>query len=215
MVILMLAIGFFPVGTKASVTIATFDDQSTGSSDWLFKVDFTQMTFTGGWADTKPGLTLEISGVTFKDVWFEMSPVTITSTTTISGVGKFGQINSGEISFYADGTTTSPLLTISFGSGLVSRYGFGESDETPDGDIVAANVTIAGSAISGTLSEEQFSFGFANLAKLTGHTNLNDGFTATAAFASSATVSPGPIPEPATICILGIGALCLIRGKKR
>ena len=38
--------------------------------------------------------------------------------------------------------------------------------------------------------------------------------TATAALASPATVNLATVPEPATICILGLGALCLIRRKK-
>jgi len=38
--------------------------------------------------------------------------------------------------------------------------------------------------------------------------------TSTVALASPATVNLCPVPEPATICILGLGALCLIRRKK-
>jgi hypothetical protein len=38
---------------------------------------------------------------------------------------------------------------------------------------------------------------------------------ATAALASPATVNLNPVPEPATICILGLGALCLIRRNVR
>jgi hypothetical protein len=123
---------------------------------------------------------------------------------------KFGQTGSGAINFYANNTSANPLVTIEFESGLVSRYGFGESDETPDGDFIATNVTITGSAIPYTLSEEQFSFGFANLAHLEDSKNWNDGFTATAAFTSSATI----VPEPATICLLGLGALGFMRRRK-
>ena len=142
-----------------------------------------------------------------------MSDVTILSTTTISGVCKFGHVGSGTINFYANNTSISPLVSIEFESGLVSRYDFSGSDETPDGDIIAENVTITGSAIPYTLSEEQFSFSFANVAKLQGHNSLNDGFTATAAFTSSAIEIVNQTPEPATICILGFGALSLIRRK--
>ena len=212
-IILALSAGFISANAKAtmdSMTIATFADPSASSSNPLFKVDFTQMKFTGGWDDNKTGLTLVTpGGVTFADAWFKMSDVTITNTTTIPNVGKFGQIGSGAINFYANNTSISPLVSIEFESGLVSRYDFSGSDETPDEGIVAENVTITGSAIPYTLSEEQFSFSFANVAKLPGHTSLNDGFTATAAFTSSA-----EIPEPATLCLLGLGALNLLRRKK-
>jgi PEP-CTERM motif len=201
-------VGVISVDAKASSTIVTFDDPSTGSGSSLFTVDFTQEKFTGGWA--APGLTLVTPTGTYANAWFEMSNVTITSTTTITGVGKFGQVGPGEINFYANPTSITPLVTIDFESGLVSRYGFDGSDETPDGEIIAANVTIKGSAIPyTTLSDEQFSFSFANVAKLPGHTSLNDGFTATAAFTSSA-----EIPEPATLCLLGLGALNLLRSKR-
>jgi hypothetical protein len=116
-----------------------------------------------------------------------------------------GDTGGGEINFYANGTTTNPLLTISFESGLVSRYGFG-ADEI----FAATNVTITGIGIApGTLSEEEFSFGFANKKKLSA--NPNDGFTATAAFTSSAV----PVPEPATVALLGLGALSLVSRKKQ
>jgi hypothetical protein len=198
-----LAVGFISVNAKASRTIATFDDPSAGSSDPLFTADFTLMKLTGGWADTKTGLTLDIpySGHSFPNAWFAM---TGTSSPEVGITDTFGDTGGGVINFYADGTTTKPLLTISFGSGFVSRYGFGA-----DGIFLAGNVTITGSEITGTLSEEQFAFSFANLAKLPGHTSWNDGFTTTAAFTSSA-----EIPEPATLCLLGLGALNLIRRKK-
>ena len=212
-ILLALSVGFISVNAKASMTIATFADPSRNSSNPLFTVDFTGMTFTGGWADTQTGLTLQIpyTGATFADVWFEMSDVTIISTTIIPGGGKFGLTGSGAINFYADGAANpiAPLLTISFGSGLVSRYGFGESDETPDGYFITTNVTITGSAIPGTLSEEEFSFSFANLKCLPGSNKLNDGFTTTAAFTSSA------VPEPATIALLGFGVLSIVSRKKR
>jgi hypothetical protein len=224
-ILLALSVGFISVNAKAALvdsnTIATFADPSRNSSNPLFKVDFRpgQNKFTGGWDDDKTGLTLKIpyTGATFVDAWFEMSDVNITSTTIIPGGGKFGLTGSGAIDFYANNTSANPLVTIAFESGLVSRYGFSGSDETPDGDFIATNVTITGSEITGELSEEQFSFGFANLKCLPGSSKLNDGFTATAAFTSSAIVNPvnPAIPEPATICLLGLGGLALLRRKKR
>jgi hypothetical protein len=206
----VLSVGFISASALASVTVATFADPSRNSGNPLFAVDFTNMNITGGWADTKTGLILEIpcSGFTiansnaFQDAWFDMSPVTITTVNGMSGVTGGGAIN-----FYADGTSANPLVTVSFLNGEVSRYGLG-ADE-----IFTANVvTISGSEIIGVLSEEQFSFSFANLGKLPGHTLWTDGFTSTAAFTSSAVITP-VVPEPATICILGFGALSLIRRK--
>ena len=199
-------VGLASIDAKATVTVATFADPSRISSNPLFTVDFTEMKLTGGWGDNKTGLNLEIpyNGHTFADVWFDMSDVEITSI-----YGMFGQTGAGVINFYENGASTNPLVTINFQSGAVSRYGFG-ADEI----FVANTVTISGSQITDVLSEEMFSFSFANLAKLPGHTNWTDGFNSTAAFTSSAFINVNEVPEPATICILGLGVLCLIRRKK-
>ncbi|MHB0946886.1 MAG: PEP-CTERM sorting domain-containing protein [Sedimentisphaerales bacterium] len=196
-VLLALAIaGFISVDAKATFTVATFSDPSGDSNSPLFEVDFAAMTLNGGWADTEIGLLLNVpySANSFTNAWFEMTEVAIINT--------FGDTG-GEIKFYADGDSTTPLLDITFGSGYVSRFNFG-ADEM----FVANNVIITGSQIGGVLSAEEFSFAFANLAKLTGSSNWDDGFTATAAFTSSA------IPEPATMGLLSIGFLSLIRRKK-
>jgi PEP-CTERM motif len=209
-ILLALSVGFISANAKATMTIATFADPSGNSSHPLFTVDFLGGTLTGGWADGKTGLTLEIpcsgytieNGNAFHDVWFEMTRV---------GIDAFGDTGGGEIDFYAHGTTTNPLLTINFGSGFVSRYGFG-ADELFTTD----NVTIESSKITNALSEEEFSFSFANKKKLSADPK-NNGFTATAAFTSSAAVeitnTHSVVPEPATICILGLGALSLVRRK--
>jgi len=195
------AVGVISVNAKASATIATFADPSRNSSNPLFKVDYTQMKLTGGWADTQTGLTLRIpySNHTFTDAWFTMTEVGITDTS--------GDTSGGTIDFYANNTSTNPLVVIDFGSGFISRYGFGANEI-----FVANNVTITGSEIIGTLSEEGFSFSFANLAHLAGSQNWTDGFTATAAFTSSAVTHD--TPEPATICLLGFGVLSMVRRKK-
>jgi hypothetical protein len=196
-ILLVLSVGFISVNAKASMTIATFGDPAIDSNTPLFTVDFTEMTFNGGWGDDKTGLTLDIpySGHTFTNAWFEMTEVGI--------IDAFGDTGGGEINFYQDGDSTGPLIIINFDSGHVDYHGFG-ADE-----FFAENVTITGSEITGTLSEEQFTFSFANLGHLEGSQNWNDGFTATAAFTSSA------VPEPATICLLCLSALALRRRSGR
>jgi len=202
-----LSVGFISVNTKAvppSFTVATFADPSPNSNNRLFTVDFNNMKLNGGWSDSQNGLTLQIpyNGHLFQNAWFDMNDVTITSK-TLTPWGPFGQTGQGEIRFYADTNSISPLVVIDFNGALVSPYGFGANEVL----FTAANVAITGSEITGILSQEQFAFSFANLAHLQGSTNWNDGFTATAAFTSSA------IPEPATIALLAIGSL-LFRKKK-
>ncbi|MHB0946887.1 MAG: PEP-CTERM sorting domain-containing protein [Sedimentisphaerales bacterium] len=208
--LLVFLVGFVPTIAMGdpivSVTLATFADPSPSSSNYLFKVDFTQMEITGGWSDAQTGLVLEIpvTGYTvenssaFQDAWFEMSTVQITSAYSL-----YGETGAGVINFYENGTAVNPLVTINFESGLISRFGLGAEEV-----FVADNVTITGSKIPNQIEEERFAFSFANLAKLSGHTLWTDGFTATAAFTSSA------VPEPATIALLSIGALSIIRRKK-
>jgi PEP-CTERM motif len=207
-VLLALSVGFISANAKASITIATFADPSRNSSRPLFTVNFLNGTLSGGWAQGNTGLTLQIpySGNTYSDAWFEMDTVSITDTSAMAG-----QTDEGVINFYKNGPPTAvPLLVVSFENGSVSRYGFGADDAK----FIANNVTITGSEIAGTLSEEEFSFSFVNLAKLQGHTSWNDGFTSTAAFTSSAVKITNHVPEPATICVLGLGALSLVRRKK-
>lgn len=198
MIALMLAAGFVSVDAKATVTIATFADPSGNSSDPLFTVDYISMQLAGGWSDAKNGLTLEVpyqSGGSYANAWFSMDSVTI--------LNAVGDTSGGTVNFYADGTSTNPLVVITFGSGHVDSYAFGGNSI-----FVANNVTITGSAIAfpPPLSECMFAFSFANSDYIQG--NPANGFTATAAFTSSA------IPEPATICVLGLGALSLVRRKK-
>jgi hypothetical protein len=193
-----LFIGFTSIAAKAD-TIATFADPSKNSNNPLFTVNFTALTLDGSWPDTKTGLTLQFTynGNNFTDAWFDvdgsvaLSPI-IPNTLYTTGPGT--------INFYQDNTSTDPLMIINFNGGTVSLNNFGA------GQLVGQDVTFTGSEITGSFSQEQFSFSFVNTALLPGN---DAGFTATAAFTSSA------VPEPATICLLCLGAMSLIKREKR
>jgi hypothetical protein len=192
----ILLVGFSSVDAKASFTVATFADPSNDSSNPLFTVDLTALTLNGGWSDAQTGLTLQVpySGHTFSNAWFNVSQISLTPIIP----GTLYSTSSGVINFYKDGTATDPLLIINFNSGDVSLSNFGANDL-----LVATNVTITGSEITGTLSQEQFAFTFVNTPPLT----TNGVFTTTASFTSSA------VPEPATITLLCFGVLALVNKK--
>jgi hypothetical protein len=189
---LLVLVLLVSASSQASFTVATFANPSLGSSDPLFSVNWTSGTITGGWADGKGGLDLELpnDGPTISNVWFNMSTVKIN---TLILTSEYGYTGPGIISFYAPGTTTNPLYEISFASGVINKFGFGSDDD----------VTFSGSALTKTYQDEQFGFAFA--AKKA----INGGFTATAAFDASA--ETGTIPEPASMALLALGGLLLIK----
>jgi len=125
--VIFISVGFISASAEASMTMVTFADPSN-SNNPLFTVDFLNNSLTGGWDDAKTGLTLEIpyNGSTFFDVWFDITPVSIDS---------YGNTGSGTINFYENNAST-PLVTINFQSGSVSRFGFGAEDDEFVADIV-------------------------------------------------------------------------------
>ena len=195
--VLLVATLLIAASAQASFTVATFASPSSGSTNPLFLVDWDLNAVTGGWADGLGNLSLEFvwpNVGTFNDVWFEMSDLTITSQPIAN---EYGYTSGGVISFYETGTVANPLLVITFADGYVNKFGLGSD-----------NAVFTGSQISGTLSEEQFSFSFAAVQDLK-KTNGFEAFSATAAFNSSA------IPEPATLAIFGLGSLLAVGLRKR
>jgi hypothetical protein len=183
------------------VTIATFADPAVDGSTPLFTVDLDNDVITGGWLDLQTGLDLVIFGDSdnpFEDAFFTMTDVNYFGG--ISG----GITGGGTIKFFADGqdTGTTPLLQIDFDTAQVSPFGFGAMDM-----FYFNGVTITGSEITVSLTDESFAFGLGNLSPLGG--NWNNGYTATAAFTSSA------VPEPATLVLLGMAGLLVFTRKKR
>lgn len=183
-------------------TIATFADPAADSTTPLFEVDLTNGFIRGGWDDSQTNLTLNVvySGHTFNDAFFTMTPV------SYSGDITGGVTGGGVIMFRMDGqgsgtTAITPLIRIEFDSAYISLTGFGAVEM-----FTASNITITGTEIDIPLTNESFSFSFANYAPL----SEGEGFTATAAFTSSAT-----IPEPATLTLLGAGLLMALTRKRR
>jgi hypothetical protein len=201
---MILAVACIFVDAKASFTVATFADPAKSDSNYpLFDVNFISMKLDGGWSDEKTGLTLEIpyNGNIFYNAWFDVNGVVTLSNPPMPGM-PYGT-GPGQINFYANGNSTNPLLVIEFNGAALTLGNFGANE------LYAENVTIKGSQITGQLSEEMFSFTFGtNPAHLPGSTNFDDGFVTTASFTSSA------VPEPATIGLLCLGALSLVRRKK-
>lgn len=184
-----------------STTVATFSDPTAGgplSPLFVYSGDNVSGVLNGGWSGT--GLNLLTPGIPFvgdyTDATFTMTPI---STSVPLGGGLF-LTNGGSINFFD--SASNPLLTISFAGGfLTSALGFGSSDFT------GFNVTFSGPILAayGTVTNEAFSFSFANPAV------TNTGFTVTSSFTSSAALT---VPAPASAALLGVGGLVALRRRR-
>lgn len=171
----------------AAFTVATFADPAQDSSTPLFELDGS--TLTGGWNST--GMTLQtpgLGGANYTDAGFSMTPL------TVSGTFPSYTVSGGSIEF--TDSIGNEIFTISFDGGfLLGSLGFGASEFTGQG------VSFTGPAITSPLSQESFSFAFANPEPTAG------GFTVTSSFTSSA------VPAPGSLALVGLGGL--IAGRRR
>jgi hypothetical protein len=190
-------------GPLKAQTIATFQDPSVKdpAPAQFFIIDLANHIISGGWPDSQSGLSLNILGTAHDDVFFTMTDV------AYSGDVYGGSTGRGIIKFFEDGHNPgdTPLLQIVFASASVSQQGFGSMDP-----YLNNGVTITGSAISQPLTNEIFSFSFANNEPINGDW-AQYGCTATASFTSSATI----VPEPVTVMLLGIGGLVAFCRKRK
>jgi len=193
------AVIFLSWGVLFSGTIATFCDPAADGDTPLFTIDLVGDTISGGWQD---GLILDVafSGNIYENVLLSMTDV------SYSGDINGGVTGEGTIRFFEEGVDpqlSEPLIRIDFDSAYVSYISFGGINHPLFG---TDGVVITGSEIGGVLTEEtSFSFGFANIEAIDGC----DGFTATAAFTSSA------LPEPASVALLAVGGLIVWRKIRR
>lgn len=173
----------------ATDTIATFADPSGSSSNPLFFYNAGGNALSGAWSGT--GLTLETISGDFTDVTFSMSSASVAGT---------GAVGAGSIEFFD--SSNNSIFKIDFDSGMLNLVGFGATEF-----LSTNNVVFSGSILPSPVEAESFAFSFANQAPLP----QSQGFSTTAAFTSSATL----VPEPASLVMLGAGAVALLRRRSR
>jgi hypothetical protein len=180
-IIVPLLLAAAPAGAG---TVATFADPAPDGSTPLF--DLSGTLFTGGWSGLNLTLDMPITSSVWDNVTFTMTPLSVTGP---------GQLGPGTIQFFKSAADGGGLaLQIDFDAALLAPFGWGASDL-----FSSETVTFSGPGIPSGLSAETFAFSFAN-PEPTG-----DGYTYTASFTSSA------VPEPATLLLLAVGLLKLVR----
>ncbi len=171
-----------------SITIATFADPAVDETTPLFEFDATTHQLSGGWS--APGLTLETATGTYENVTFSMPPL---------AVDGFGEVDAGELLFRDSGGAL--LFRIAFGSAHLNLIGFGATEF-----LSTDEVEFTGPILPGPVTEEEFSFAFANQTP----SGPGGSFTVTASFTSSA------VPEPGSVALLlSSGLLVWFGGGRR
>lgn len=181
------------VAAAEAFTFATFSDPTIGQGNP------TAMIFVAGG---------ELSGG-YDGVSLQTLSGTVTASFEVTGPGGAGGVAVTEVApeFWALGAgavrfftgSDSNVLTITFESGSLTENEFGANEF--QGDVVS----FSGSSVVQAYTNEAFGFAFANP-----RVNAN-GKSYTASF----TASVDAVPEPASLGVLGIGALALIRRRRR
>lgn len=190
-------------GVANAITIATFADPTVGGPI----VSMFDVRDTGAGVGRVKGKTggtildLQVDNTIYTDAILEFGDIAYT------GNYKNGTLKAGEFNFFYKDSNNNPVLVlkVQFESGKVNVLGLGgENIFSDDG------VRFSGPAVDslGTLTEESFSFSFANQKPIKNGTTTI-GFTSTAAFASSA------VPEPATIFLLTLGSVLVATHRRR
>lgn len=193
------AFGLFAVAASSAqaITVATFADPTIGQSNptplFTFSPDGPNGTLDGGYE----GLTLATFVGTFTGVSFELEGDGNGFVEATASVADRYNLGAGSVRFFTG--SDANLLTIAFDSGTLTNTGFGSSDQQ------GGNVTFSGTIAGANLFNEAFAFTFAN-PKASG-----SDITYTASFTSSADA----VPEPASLAALGLGALTLLRRRRR
>lgn len=181
------------VNTSAATTLtfATFADPSGTASNPLFTMTEALDSVSASYSGT--GLTLQVpfTGDVFTDVTFNMPQVAVDAVTGLT-------LAPGSIEFYQGANL---IMTINYRSARLTEFGFGARNRATDPDNV--EIVYSGFPPSFELTEESFAFSFANYA-----TPAQGWVTTTASFTSSA------IPEPATLVVLGIGFVAMLRRRR-
>ncbi len=179
---------------QASFTVATFADPTTSAAEVMFTFDMAAKTLSGSW--TVPGLKLEtpgfVGGGAVDDTRFVFGPVSLVEVLP----GQLYTMGAGSVQFYTTDPTT-PFFTMTFNGGdFLNPFVAGASE------LRGFMVDFSGPNVPGGLSQEQFSFSFANM-QMTGSK-----VTYTASFTSSA------VPEPGTMLALGAGLAWFARRRR-
>lgn len=181
--------------SQASLTIATFSDPSLSASNPLFAWDSAANTLEGSWSGT--GMTVQtpgfIGGGSVSDAQMVFDQVSLTPIIN----GTFYKMGSGRVRFFTT-DINNPFLTITFNSGsFLNPFLSGASSLNADG------VSFTGPNVPTGLSDEQFSFSFANPETSGSVTHFTSSFTSSA------------VPEPLSIIALGAGLAALGRRRKK